>query len=220
MSRKINVNPDHYKVAGRERQGHDVVHEVEKQEIKRARGGKTPPFSQNDARKAAGSSSESTVERAMTAGAEEGPTTAMLARDVMTPDPACCTRQTTLDEVAKLMILKDCGEIPVIDSSDQLVGVITDRDIVCRAVAEGKNPVAHTAEQCMSHPVVTVPVNAPLDEVMSTMEKHRIRRVPVVDGDGCCVGIIAQADVALTAPARNVTQLVREVSRDSARRLH
>jgi CBS domain-containing protein len=219
MSRKINVNPDHYKVAGRERQGHDVVHEVEKQEIKRARGGKTPPFSQNDARKAS-PSGQSSVERATTLGSEEGPTTAKLARDVMTPDPACCTRQTTLDEVAKLMIQKDCGEIPVIDSSDQLVGVITDRDIVCRAVAEGKNPVAHTAEQCMSHPVVTVGVNAPLDEVMSTMEKHRIRRVPVVDGDGCCVGIIAQADVALTAQARDVTQLVREVSRDSARRLH
>ena len=142
-----------------------------------------------------------------------------LARDVMTPDPACCTRQTTLDEVAKLMIQNDCGEIPVIDSSDQVVGVVTDRDIVCRAVAEGMNPLAHTAESCMSHPVVTVRADAPLNEVVSTMEKHQIRRVPVVDEDGCCTGIIAQADVARISE-REVAHLVREVSRESASQRH
>ena len=81
---------------------------------------------------------------------------AKTARDVMTPDPACCSPQTTLDEVAKLMARNDCGEIPVIDTSDQIVGVVTDRDIVCRVVAEGKNPIAYTAETCMSGPVVTV----------------------------------------------------------------
>ena len=70
-----------------------------------------------------------------------------LARDVMTPRPACCTPQTTLDEVAKLMAQNDCGESPVVDRGDQLIGVITDRDIVCRVVADGKNPIAHTAEQ-------------------------------------------------------------------------
>src|SRR5205814_4509392 len=104
-----------------------------------------------------------------------------LARDVMTPDPACCTPNTTLDEVAKLMAQNDCGEIPVVDPADQIIGVVTDRDIVCRVVAEGKNPMAYTAETCMSGPVVTVRTDARLDEVVATMQKHQIRRVPVVD---------------------------------------
>ena len=140
---------------------------------------------------------------------------AKLARDVMTSDPASCTPDTTLDRVAKLMRQNDCGEIPVVDASDQLIGVVTDRDIVCRVVAEGKNPVAYAAENCMSQPVVTVRADAPLDEVVSTMEKHQIRRVPVVDERGCCVGIIAQADVAWVGPEHEVAELVREVSRDT-----
>jgi CBS domain-containing protein len=138
---------------------------------------------------------------------------ARLARDVMTPDPACCSATMTLDQVAKLMAQNDCGEIPVVDVGDQPIGVITDRDIVCRVVAEGKNPVGHTAEQYMSQPVVTVRADAPLDEVVSMMEKHQIRRVLVVDERGSCAGIIAQADVAWTGGEHEVAKLVREVSR-------
>ena len=111
----------------------------------------------------------------------------------------------------------DCGEIPVIDVNDQPIGVITDRDIVCRAVADGKNPMAHTADTCMSQPVVTVRANDSLDDVVSTMEKHQIRRVPVVDERGCCAGIISQADVARAEPLPEVGELVREVSRDRTR---
>ena len=140
-----------------------------------------------------------------------------LARDVMTPDPACCSPETTLDEVAKLMVQNDCGEIPVIDVSDQIVGVVTDRDIVCRVVAEGKNPMAYTAETCMTEPVVTVAADSPLDDVLATMEKHQIRRVPVVDERGACAGIIAQADVAWAESQDEVAKLVREVSRDTGR---
>ncbi len=138
-----------------------------------------------------------------------------LARDVMTPNPACCSPNTTLDEVAQLMVANNCGEIPVIDSSDRPIGVVTDRDIVCRVVAEGKNPIGYTAESCMSTPVVTVSADAPLEDVISTMEEHQIRRVPVVDDGGCCAGIIAQADVAATERSSKVAELVREVSRDT-----
>lgn len=140
-----------------------------------------------------------------------------LARDVMTPDPVRCTPNTPLDQVAKLMVQHDCGEIPVVDATDQPIGVVTDRDIVCRVVAAGKNPMAYTAENCMSQPVVTVPEDAPLDDVVATMEKHQIRRVPVVDEDGCCAGIISQADVAWTGDEHEVAELVREVSRDTGR---
>jgi CBS domain-containing protein len=140
-----------------------------------------------------------------------------LARDVMTPDPACCTPNTTLDDVAKLMAQHDCGEIPVIDPADRIIGVVTDRDIVCRVVAQGKNPMAYTAENCMSDPVITVNADATIAEVVATMEKHQIRRVPVVDKNDSCVGIISQADISWTGDPRAVAELVREVSRDTGR---
>jgi CBS domain-containing protein len=116
------------------------------------------------------------------------------------------------------MSQNDCGEIPIIDSSDRLVGVITDRDIVCRVVADGKNPGAHTAEQYMSQPVVSVHVDCSLAEVVSTMERYRIRRVPVVDERGWCAGIIAQADVARAGDEHELAELVRNVSRDVSTR--
>lgn len=113
------------------------------------------------------------------------------------------------------MVHNDCGEIPVVDTADQPIGVITDRDIVCRVVAQGKNPAGHTVEEYMSQPVVTVDADAPLEDVVSTMQKHQIRRVPVTDARGCCAGIIAQADVAWTGDEHEVAELVREVSRDT-----
>src|SRR5580765_8167052 len=140
---------------------------------------------------------------------------AKLARDVMTPDPACCSPNTTLDDVAKLMVQQNCGEIPVVDTTDQLIGVVTDRDIVCRVVAQGKNPLAYTAETCMSDPVITVPEETPISEVLATMEKHQIRRVPVVDDEGRCAGMISQSDVAWTGGEHQVAELVREISRDT-----
>jgi CBS domain-containing protein len=139
------------------------------------------------------------------------------ARDVMTPAPVCCSPHTTLDEVAKMMARNDCGEIPVIDPSDQIVGVVTDRDIVCRIVANGKNPGAYTAENCMSGPVVTVRTDDTLDHVVATMERHQIRRVPVVDENEACVGIISQADVSWAGQPKDVGELVREVSRETGR---
>ena len=139
------------------------------------------------------------------------------ARDVMTPDPACCTANTSVDEVARLMVQNDCGEIPIVDAADRVIGVVTDRDIVCRIVARGKNPIGHTAAECMSESVVTVAPDASLEQVIATMEKHQIRRVPVVADGGGCTGIISQADVARTGPEHDVAQLVREVSRETGR---
>lgn len=142
---------------------------------------------------------------------------ARLARDIMTPNPACCGPNTTLDEVAKMMLQNDCGEIPIIDTNDCIIGVITDRDIVCRAVAQGKNPIGYTVESCMSSPVVTVQEDDSLDDIVSTMERHQIRRVPVVSDGGICAGIIAQADVARVGPKSEVAELVREVSQQTGR---
>jgi CBS domain-containing protein len=139
-----------------------------------------------------------------------------IASDVMTPDPVCCTLRTSLDEVARLMVQHDCGQIPVLDESDRPIGVITDRDIVCRVVAKGQNPSAQTAELCMSHPVFTVRAEASLDDVVATVQRHQIRRVPVVDEGGACAGIISQADIARAIREGDVAHLLREVSREGS----
>ena len=141
---------------------------------------------------------------------------AKLAREIMTPAPQCCAGETLLNEVANLMVEADCGEIPITDGSNRLVGVITDRDIVCRVVAKGKNPSAVTAGEVMTEPVVCVNEDTSLEDVLSVMEENQIRRVPVVDGTGCCCGIISQADVAMNAREGQTGELVREVSKDSA----
>jgi CBS domain-containing protein len=134
----------------------------------------------------------------------------------MTADPACCSPQTTLDQIARLMVENNCGEIPIVDRSGYLIGVVTDRDIVCRIVAKGENPRDHIAEDCMSTPVFAVAGDAPLDEVVGMMETHQVRRVPVVDRDGCCAGIIAQADLVSIAPAHLTSELLCQISRQSA----
>ena len=140
---------------------------------------------------------------------------AKLAKEIMTPAPQCCSGTTLLSEVANLMVEADCGEIPVTDGSNRLIGVVTDRDIVVRVVAKGKNPSSVTAAECMSEPVVVVKEDTTLEDVMSVMEENQIRRVPVVDASGCCCGIISQADVALCATENETGEMVREVSKDS-----
>jgi CBS domain-containing protein len=139
------------------------------------------------------------------------------ASDVMTQYPTCCTPDTPLERVAQLMVLQDCGEIPIVNDEESRlpIAVVTDRDIVCRVVARGKNPLEHTAESCMSQPVITVPEEMAIDDVLATMEKHQIRRVPVVNARGQCVGVISQADIAWRGSKKEVAALVREVSRDT-----
>lgn len=138
-----------------------------------------------------------------------------LAKEIMTPAPQCCSGETTLNDVANLMVEADCGEIPITDGSNRLIGVITDRDIVCRVVAKGKNPSAVTAAECMSEPVIVVNEDTRLEDVLAVMEENQIRRVPVVDSTGCCCGIISQADVAECATEDQTGEMVREVSKDA-----
>ena len=139
----------------------------------------------------------------------------MTVNELMTLDPVCCTPQTPLREVARLMSSHDCGEIPVVETRDNrlLVGVVTDRDIVLRAVADGRNPADTPISSCMTTDVVTVRPETSLDECRKLMEDHQIRRVPVVDGSGACCGIVSQADVAQRASAGETGELVREVSK-------
>ncbi len=137
----------------------------------------------------------------------------MRVQDVMTANPACCTPDTSLQEAARLMAQWDCGEIPVIDEQRRPRGVITDRDIACRAVAEGKDPRQTRVGEVMSSPVVTVTPEADLDEVFEQMESHQIRRIPVVDENGICCGMVSQADIARAASPRETAEVLREISR-------
>jgi CBS domain-containing protein len=138
----------------------------------------------------------------------------MKAKDLMTPNPACCTPDTSLREVAEIFVDRDCGSVPVVESRENMtpVGIVTDRDIACRAIAKGRNPLELTARDCMSSPSVTVREDASLDDCLEAMEENRVRRVLVVDEFGRCTGIISQADIALRAPKKAAAEVVREVS--------
>jgi CBS domain-containing protein len=134
--------------------------------------------------------------------------------DIMTFDPACCTPETMLPTVAGLMVQNDCGEIPVVDDLEnrKLVGAITDRDIVCRAIAAGRDPMNTNVAAVMSSPVVSIEEEADLDECCEKMEQYQIRRIPVVDAAGRVCGIIAQADIASLAGLREIAEVVKEIS--------
>ena len=140
----------------------------------------------------------------------------MQVRELMTADPTCCGPDTALQEVAKKMADEDCGCLPVVDQDMKPVGTITDRDITCRTVAEGRNPLDLTAADCMSSPVISVSKDADLDECCRLMEENQLRRLLVVDESGSCCGIVAQADIALKAPEVMSGDLVKEVSKETS----
>ncbi len=138
----------------------------------------------------------------------------MKVHDIMTEDVACCTTDTSLQDVARVFEECDCGAIPVVESEDnhRVIGMVTDRDIVIRCIAKGRNPLEATAGDCMTPDVETISRNADLDECIQLMERLQVRRVPVVDEQRNCVGIIAQADIARKAPEHEVADVLREIS--------
>jgi CBS domain-containing protein len=142
----------------------------------------------------------------------------MRVEQIMTANPACCTGEDRLQDVAKMMVDHDCGCIPVVDdmSSKKPVGTITDRDICCRTVAEGQNPLEMTASEVMTSEVVTVSPDTSVEECCDLMEANQIRRILVVDESGACCGIVAQADIAVNASDRATAEVVQQVSQASA----
>jgi CBS domain-containing protein len=135
----------------------------------------------------------------------------MKIRHIMTKAPTCCSPETTLDAAARLMLERDCGEIPVCDGT-RLVGVITDRDIALRAFAAHKNPLETLVRDVMTTHLITVDPDTELDAVVGLLEKHQLRRLPVVT-DGRIVGIVSQADLVPVLPNAKVAELLQAVSR-------
>ena len=160
-------------------------------------------------------------------------------RDIMTRDLVVATRDTTLKEVAMMMKEEDTGVIPVVDyeissgdgkakaddrnydtrnfSRGKLVGLITDRDIVVRAVAEGKDCGTTRAEEVMSSDIHTGRPNDRIVDVIRKMGNKQVRRIPVVNEDGCLRGIISMADVAVETEAdRELADAIEEISQGTS----
>ena len=139
----------------------------------------------------------------------------MLVKDLMTSAVVCCTPWDTAQTAASLMKAHGVGAIPVVaDPSDPLLeGIVTDRDLCCGVVAAGKNADAVQVADLMTAIPVTCGPEDTLEECEELMQESQVRRIPVVNNRGRCIGIVAQADIALHAPAAQVASTIKEISK-------
>src|SRR5919201_6138069 len=135
-------------------------------------------------------------------------------RDVMTPSVRTVSPTQSLVEAAEVMKGEDVGSVPV-EEEGRLAGILTDRDIVVRAVAERRDPQAMKVAEIASRELVTVDPEQDLDEALALMARHQVRRLPVVE-EGRLVGMLAQADVALEAKEKKVGETVEEISQPTS----
>ena len=140
----------------------------------------------------------------------------MICKDVMTSDPVCCVPEETVDVAAKLMRTEDVGCIPVVEDpeSRKLIGVITDRDLATKVVANGLDAKETRIGDVMERGLYTCTQEDRVEKSIQNMAKHQVRRIPVVDSKGCIVGIISQADVATRLDEPEKTgEVVASISR-------
>ena len=133
-------------------------------------------------------------------------------RDVMTSNPQGVETSAPVIEAARIMKQQDVGPVPVLEGS-RLVGMLTDRDITIRVVAEGKDPQSTTVGEIASRDLVTIDPQQNLDEALRLMAQHQVRRLPVVEEDGRLVGIVAKADVATQGEDAKTGEVVEQISR-------
>ncbi|GAB3702381.1 CBS domain-containing protein [Corynebacterium nasicanis] len=135
------------------------------------------------------------------------------ARDLMSTDVVAVDSADTLEVAARHMRDADVGSLPVIDGEGRVVGIITDRDIVVTALAEGRDPTAVTVGELIDATLITVAPEDSAEEVLAVMKEHQIRRVPVLDGTQL-VGMLAQADIARAMSDATVGEFLESVSED------
>ena len=133
------------------------------------------------------------------------------ARDVMSSTPEMVGEDDTLADAARKMAELDVGSLPICSSDQRLVGVVTDRDIVVRAVAEGRDPASVTVKEVAQGEAVTIGADDSLEEARDVMARHQVRRLPVIDGDRV-VGIVSQADVARASADAETGEVVQRIS--------
>jgi CBS domain-containing protein len=132
-------------------------------------------------------------------------------REIMTADPSTIEPDQSVVEAAKIMKQEDAGVVPVTENG-RLTGMVTDRDIAIRVVAEGKDPRSIAVREVASQNLVTIDPEQDLDEALRLMAQHKVRRLPVVEEDGRLVGVVAQADVARKGDDKKTGQVVEEIS--------
>ncbi|MDI3331866.1 MAG: CBS domain-containing protein [Micrococcus sp.] len=135
------------------------------------------------------------------------------AREVMTPGAECVGENETLEEAARKMKDLDVGQLPICGEDNRLKGVVTDRDIVVKCPAAGKDPRQTRAGELAEGKPVTIGADDTLEEAVQTMKEHQIRRLPVIDGHDL-VGMVSQADIARNWPDDRVGELLEVISRD------
>lgn len=132
-------------------------------------------------------------------------------REIMTSNPSTVEPDKTVVDAARVMKQEDAGVVPVTENG-RLTGMVTDRDIAIRVVAEGKDPKSTTVQEVASKNLITLDPEQDLDEALRLMAQHQVRRLPVVEEDGRLVGVVAQADVARHADDTKTGQVVQEIS--------
>ena len=139
----------------------------------------------------------------------------MLVKEIMTRKVVWCTPEDTVCHAANLMKVHGVGAIPVVwNLADPLVeGIVTDRDLCCGVLAGGKHGETVTVAEIMTPVPVTCEPEATIDECEELMQENQVRRIPVVDKRGRCVGIMSLADIALHARTMQVALTVKEISR-------
>ncbi|MEP6902919.1 MAG: CBS domain-containing protein [Actinomycetota bacterium] len=139
----------------------------------------------------------------------------MQVKEIMTKHPVYGTPKTSIHVVSQMMVENDCGCIPIVASEETKspVGMLTDRDIVVRAVAKNDNPLHLRAEDLMTCEIVTVTPEMSVEECCNLMERKQIRRVAVIDQNGMLCGMVAQADIAKHASNEKTAEVVQEVSK-------
>ena len=133
------------------------------------------------------------------------------ARDVMTGDAQCIGENESVTDAAKRLAELDVGAMPICGEDDRLKGMVTDRDIVVKVLAQGRDPSATTAGELGEGKPVTIGADDSVEEAIRTMKDHRVRRLPVIDGHRL-IGIVSQADVARAADEQEVGELVEAIS--------
>lgn len=143
----------------------------------------------------------------------------MKVREVMTPNPVCCVPGDSAQKVATMLRDQDVGSIPVVvdQQSHKLLGMITDRDLCLKIIAEGLNPKTTTIERSITLNPVVCRDGENLENCEKAMQEHQVRRIPIVDAENRCIGIVAQADVALREQPERVSKTVAEISKPSRR---
>ena len=135
------------------------------------------------------------------------------ARELMSQGVECVSSTETLVEAARKMRDLDVGALPICGEDQRLKGMLTDRDIVVKCIAEGKDPNSLRASDLAQGKPVTIGADDSAEETLRTMAKYQVRRLPVIDGHQL-VGIVAQADVARALPNEVVGQVLEEVSEE------